>query len=61
MKDKITENIFKKMGELGYKEVTKEFYHKNKRKMVHGVWRIGKEYYYFIKFAKDNKQGAKQK
>jgi len=33
----------------GYSEVTKTLYNKQKKKVEHGVWKIGKNYYYFLK------------
>ena len=46
----LVEKIKENMLYEGYTQVKREDYHKNKRKFEHGVWRIGRSYYYFINF-----------
>jgi len=52
--DDAVQQIKEIMIKRGYSQVTKTLYHKNKKKVEHGVWKIGKHYYYFLKNKKEN-------
>lgn len=47
--DKLVQEIKDNMIKSGYTEVTRELYHKMKKKVKHGYWKIDKEYFYFLK------------
>jgi len=55
--DKLVQQIKKNMIKLGYTEVTRELYHKMKKKVKYGCWKIDKEYFYFLKEGEVSQNG----
>ncbi len=54
MTDRVAEQITIMMVKKGYILLSREDYHREKKKFIHGCWRIGKDYYYFINFDEFN-------
>jgi len=56
--EKMINEVKEIMKKQRYVEVTKTLYRKKKGKLIHGCWRIGKKYFYFLKNEK-LREGAK--